>query len=105
MSKSRNKIELPVDVDEIVALLISDMTIEHRITMANMTDQEFDMLYDYVSPLLLDEFMIWTENPALLESCFSTIESENRNGYEPARVILDRVRTKLYKRYGVITAP
>lgn len=83
---------MPRTVDEAAELLISDLLIQHLQALSNMTEDDFDLMCQEVTPYLLDEFKLWQGNDRLLESCL------NRAGdslSDPARIILDSVKKKL----------
>jgi hypothetical protein len=84
---------LPGNVDEAAELLITDLLTQHLQTLSHMTDEQFELLCDRVSPYLLEEFQVWHGNDQLLGSCFLQDDDDNQN--DPARIILSRVKKKL----------
>jgi hypothetical protein len=87
---SRNN--LPKSVDEAAELLLTDLLIQHLKTLSNMTEEDFELLCDKVTPHLIDEFKLWSGNNVLLDSCFTKSDSQET---EPARIILKRVKQML----------
>lgn len=98
--KERNR--KPRTVNEAAELLLSDLLVQHLQALSRMSEKEFSMLCDHVTPYLIDEFQIWQGNNDLIESCYrqSKVESE-----DPARIILNRVKDLLnnFSGYLVIT--
>lgn len=93
---------MPGTVEEAAELLISDLLIQHLQALSEMTDNEFNLLCEKVTPYLIDEFRLWQGNDALLESCF---QNSGEHDEDPARVILNHVKTILndFSGYLVIT--
>ncbi len=79
----------PTTVNEAAEMLLSDLLVQHLKTLSNMTDHEFNLLCDHVTPYLIEEFQIWQGNNDLLESCYECGDGENA---DPARIILNRVK-------------
>jgi hypothetical protein len=92
MIEKKAKNRKPRSVNEAAELLISDLLIQHLQSLSCLSEKEFNLLCDQVTPYLNEEFQIWQGNDDLLESCY-------RNGSEnfdnPARVILTRVKELL----------
>lgn len=91
--KSRHR--MPCTVEEAAELLLSDLLIQHLQALSEMSEAEFELLCEKVTPYLIDEFRLWQGNDALLESCLKVSESD-----DPARVILDHVK-KMLKDFNV----
>ena len=92
---------LPHSVEEAVDLLISDMQPEEKETIATMNDDEFRRVLDEVAPFIIDDFKLWKGNDDLLQSCFAD-EYESIAEFEPATIILRRLRRKLDSVPGVV---
>ena len=92
MFANRERNRKPKTVSEAAELLISDLLIQHLNTLSRMTEQEFNNLCDHVTPYLIDEFKIWQGNDDLLDSCY---HSDDTSDEDPARIILNRVRSML----------
>lgn len=89
----------PNTVDEAAELLISDLLIQHLQTLSSMSEKEFHLLCDLVTPYLIEEFRIWQGNDALLESCYLQVSA---NDEDPARIILNRVKEMLTDFHGFL---
>lgn len=94
------KYALPVTVDEAAEVLISDLTTQQMTAMAQMNDQEFDILCDKLVPHLQHDFRLWTGNERLLTNCFE--RAGNNTSTDPMRIIMDRLRSKLQMLNDVI---
>lgn len=89
----------PRSVDEAAELLLSDLLMQHLQTLSNMTETDFDMLCEKVSPYLMEEFKLWEGNHVLLDSCFSKTDTDET---DPARIILNRVKQLLHDFNGFL---
>lgn len=89
MFADKDQHQRPKTVNEAAERLISDLLIQHLTALSQMTEQEFNLLCDHVTPYLIDEFKIWQGNDDLVESCFQTNDAAPD---DPARIILNRVR-------------
>lgn len=89
MIDKTERVRTPATVNEAAELLLSDLLVQHLKTLSNMTEHEFNLLCDHVTPYLIEEFQIWQGNNDLLESCYESGDGENS---DPARVILNRVK-------------
>ena len=89
----------PSTVDEAAEQLISDMLIQHLQTLANMDENDFDLLCEKVAPYLIDEFELWQGNDALLASC---LHCSSQRDIDPTRVILECVRKKIFDLQGFV---
>jgi hypothetical protein len=92
MFNRNEKHRKPKTVNEAAELLISDLLIQHLNTLSRMTEQEFNLLCEHVTPHLIDEFQIWEGNDDLLASCYQSDETDQE---DPARIILNKVRDML----------
>jgi hypothetical protein len=90
---------VPRSVDEAAELLLSDLLMQHLQTLSNMTETDFDLLCEKVSPFLMEEFKLWDGNQALLDSCFSKTDIDET---DPARIILNRVKQILHDFHGFL---
>ena len=81
----------PCTVDEAAEMLLSDLMIQHLQALSEMTEADFDLLCNYVTPYLNEEFRLWQGNHALLTSCFDRDQEEA----DPARIIMNRVKDML----------
>ncbi|MBT8342077.1 MAG: hypothetical protein HKP58_17445 [Desulfatitalea sp.] len=89
MIDKKESYRTPSTVNEAAELLLSDLLIQHLHALSRMTDQEFELLCDHVTPYLIEEFKLWQGNDALLASCCNQNEIEHN---DPARIILNRVK-------------
>jgi hypothetical protein len=94
---TRNK--LPENVDEAAELLLSDLLMQHLQILSNMSDEDFDLLCDRVSPYLVEEFKLWQGNEPLLDSCYANLDNPVT---DPARIILNRVKQMLHDFQGFL---
>ncbi|RJQ79501.1 MAG: hypothetical protein C4519_10960 [Desulfobacteraceae bacterium] len=92
MIDKKERCRKPRTVNEAAELLLSDLLIQHLRSLSCMTEKEFNLLCDHVTPYLNEEFQIWQGNHDLLESCYRQNSEEFDN---PARVILNRVKEML----------
>jgi hypothetical protein len=89
----------PKSVDEAAELLLSDLLMQHLQTLSNMSEEDFDLLCERVTPYLIEEFKLWEGNDDLLDSCFSKPEIRET---DPARIILNRVKQLLIDFHGFL---
>ena len=99
MSSKKVRHRLPGNVDEAAELLISDLLLQHLQTLSQLSDDQFELLCDKISPYLLEEFKIWQGNDQLLGSCFVQVDADSQ---DPARVILSRVKQMLQDFHGFL---
>jgi hypothetical protein len=92
MSFKKNLTRIPKTVDEAAEYLISDILLQHLQALSQLSEQEFEMLYEKVTPYLLDEFRLWQGNNQLMESCMDRSQDTHE---DPARIILNSVKEKL----------
>lgn len=99
MFTKKPRYRLPNSVDEAAELLISDMLIQHLQALSQMTDGDFELLCEKVTPFLIEEFRLWQGNDELLGSCCEQIDGDV---HDPARIILNRVKQKLQNFHGIV---
>lgn len=92
MIEKKERYRKPRTVNEAAELLISDLLIQHLQSLSCMTEKDFNLLCDHVTPYMNEEFQIWQGNDDLLDSCYQQSTEEVDN---PARVILNRVKEML----------
>lgn len=79
----------PRSVEEVVDLLLDDLTLRERVTMAGMDESNLPRVYKALSPVLKREFGLTAGNTRLLRSCVSKARSyENGLMEDPAMVII-----------------
>ena len=88
---------MPKTVEEAAELLISDLLIQHLQALSEMSEDDFELMCEKVSPYLIEEFGLWQGNDALLESCFKACDVD-----DPARIILDQVKKLLKDFHGFL---
>lgn len=91
----------PRTVDEAAELLISDIPIDQRNVLSRMGEREFMQFYSTVAEFIIEDFKLWTGNEALLNSCFDSVDTEDEH-YDPAMIILKKVKQKLQDTDGII---
>lgn len=101
MYEKKTRYQMPKTVDEAAGMLITDLQLNHQDTLSAMSEAQFDRLYESVAPFLIDEFSLWSGNADLLDSCLSQA-SDALARYDPAWVILNRVREILSAPEGVV---
>lgn len=101
MFKKSSKYQLPITVDEAAEMLIADLLTCHVETITSLNTKEFDQLYEAICPYMVDEFKIWSGNDQLLSSCLSEA-GENIDLFDPAKVIMEKIKSKLMDTYGII---
>ncbi|MFZ7128347.1 MAG: hypothetical protein ACOWWM_19510 [Desulfobacterales bacterium] len=94
MMFERRKMVLPKTVEEAADLLMSDLSTDDMETFAQIDEDVFELIYNAVANILLEEFHIWTGNDELLRSCIDERAADAADT-DPAYVILDRLRRKL----------
>lgn len=99
MINKNNNVAAPKSLDEAAELLLSDLLMQHLQTLSNMTEEDFDLLCERVTPYLIEEFKLWEGNDDLLDSCFSKSDTEET---DPARIILNRVKQMLSDFHGFL---
>jgi hypothetical protein len=90
----------PATVDEAVAVLVADLTTQQMTALAEMNDEQFDLLCAQLVPYLQHDFRLWTGNDRLLISCFETVGYNTST--DPMRIIMDRMRSQLRSSGGVL---
>lgn len=101
MYPKTRRFNLPKSVDEVAELLISDLLVSDMAAMTHISDSDFNNLYQAVANYIIDEFQVWTGNEALLQSCLRSAP-EGETFFDPAMVILRRVREKLTDTPGLV---
>jgi len=101
MSPKTERFNLPETVEEAVDLLISDLLAAHIETFSSLSAQQFDRLYNLVSPFILSEFKLWAGNDKLLNDCMAQIKDTDAN-CDPAGLILRKTKARLDETMGVL---
>jgi len=90
---------LPKTVDEAVDQIISDMTLEERVRMANFDKEELRVLNYSLSIFIRNQLFMKDINKELFESCRAVSGNKNLNEHTAALVIIERLWEKLRKTY------
>lgn len=101
MFKKSSKYRLPTSVDEAAEVLIADLLTCHLETITSLNTKELDQLYEAICPYMLDEFKLWSGNVELLSSCLAEAGNDTKM-FDPAKVILQKIKSKLMDTYGII---
>ncbi|MGD9210269.1 MAG: hypothetical protein PVI90_05805 [Desulfobacteraceae bacterium] len=101
MFKKNSKYQLPTSVDEAAEVLIADLLTCHMDSFNALNEKEFDQLYTAICPYVLDEFKLWSGNDQLLSSCLEEAGNEIEY-FDPAKIILKKIKSKLMDTYGII---
>jgi Circularly permutated YpsA SLOG family len=90
---------LPKTVDEAVDQIISDMTLEERVRMANFDKEELRVINYSLSVFIKNQLFMKDLNKELFESCLAVSENKNLNESTAALVIIEKLWEKLRKTY------
>jgi hypothetical protein len=99
MYDKKDNDRMPENVDEAADILLSDLLMQHLRTLSRMSEENFDILCEKITPYLLDEFKLWQGNNLLLESCLLRTSDPNE---DPARAILKSLKNKLRNFNGLM---
>ncbi len=101
MFKKNSKYQIPKSVDEAAETLIADLLTCHVDSINALDEKEFNRLYKAICPYMIDEFKIWSGNDQLLSSCLQEAGLDTEN-FDPAKIILKKIKAKLMDTYGII---
>ena len=90
---------LPKTVDEAVDQIISDMSLEERVRMANFDKEELRVINYSLSIFIRNQLFMKDINKTLFESCRTLSGNKNLNEGTAALVIIERLWEKLRKAY------
>ena len=90
---------LPKTVDEAVDQIISDMTLEERVRMANFEKEELRVINYSLSVFIKNQLFMKDINKELFESCLEVSENKNLNESTAALVIIEKLWEKLRNIY------
>ena len=89
---------LPRSVDEVVALLYSDLPLRDRIILSRLSEEELDSsVYLALAKSIRQEFGLYTGNEHLIASCRSYLGREYDSYEDPAMVIMKELWKKIRK--------
>ena len=91
--------DLPKTVDEAVDQIMSDMSLEERVRMANFDKEELRVINYSLSIFIRNQLFMKDINKELFESCRTVSENKNLNEGTAALVIIERLWEKLRKTY------
>jgi len=90
---------LPKTVDEAIDQIISDMSLEERVRMANFTKEELRVINYSLSIFIRNQLLMKDINRELFESCRIVSGNKNLNEATAALVIIEKLWDKLRKNY------
>lgn len=91
--------DLPKTVDEAVDQIMSDMTLDERVRMANFDKEELRVINYSLSIFIRNQLFMKDINKELFESCLTVSGNKNLNEGTAALVIIERLWEKLRKTY------
>ena len=91
--------DLPKTVDDAVDHIISDMTLDERVRMANLNKEELRVITYSLSTFIRNQLFRKGENKSLFESCRSVSDNKNLNESEAALVIIEKLWEKLRRKH------
>lgn len=101
MFRKNSRYQIPTTVDEAAEVLIADLLTCHLDTLTTLNEKEFEQLYAAICPYMIDEFKLWSGNDRLLSSCLAEA-GKNDDAFDPAKIILKKIKSKLMDTYGII---
>jgi hypothetical protein len=90
---------LPKTVDEAVEQIISDMSLEEKVRMANFDKEELRVINYSLSVFIRNQLFMKDLNKELFESCLTVSENKNLNEGTAALVIIEKLWEKLRNTY------
>ena len=90
---------LPKTVDEAIDQIISDMTLEERVRMANFDKEELRVINYSLSIFIRNHLFMKDINKELFESCRMVSGNKNLNESTAALVIIEKLWEKLRETY------
>lgn len=85
----------PKTVQEAIQMLIDELPLKEKTTIANMTEDELVNLNAYLGRYILDQFGLWSGNEELVESCLTFADYPLHNEDDTAAVIIKELWLKL----------
>ncbi len=86
---------LPRTVDQAVDKLLAKLSLKEKTMIANIPEENLQNLYHSLEESMRNEFMLWLENKALMQSCRSLSEKHDLDGYNAALVIIKTLWIRL----------
>ena len=90
---------LPKTVDEAIEQIISDMSLEEKVRMANFDKEELRVINYSLSIFIRNQLFMKDINKELFESCLAVSENKNLNESTAALVIIEKLWEKLRNTY------
>jgi len=90
---------LPKTVDEAVDQIISDMSLEERVRMANFDKEELRVINYSLSVFIRNQLFMKDLNRELFESCLAVSDNKNLNESTAALVIIEKLWETLRNTY------
>ena len=90
---------LPKTVDEAVEKIITDMTLEERVRMANFDKEELRVINYSLSIFIRNQLFMKDINKELFESCRTVSGNKSLNETTAALVIIERLWEEIRKEY------
>ncbi len=95
VSPETTAVDLPRDVDEVVRILIQDISLRDRVVMAHLGEDELDRVYSGMAGIIRKEFRLHSGNIELLASCRSYLGRMENPFADPAMVIIRELWKKV----------
>ena len=85
----------PKTIEEAIQLLINELPLKEKTTIANMTEDELINLNSNIGRYILDQFGLWSGNEELVESCLAYADYPLHNEDDAAAVIIKELWFRL----------
>ena len=85
----------PKTVQEAIEILISNLPLKEKTTIANMSEEELIKLNANLGRYVMDKFGLWSGNEKLVESCLELVDYPLHNEDDAAAVIVKELWLKL----------
>lgn len=85
----------PKTVQEAIEILISNLPLKEKTTIANMSEEELIKLNANIGRYIMDKFGLWSGNEKLVESCLALADYPLHNEDDAAAVIVKELWLKL----------
>jgi hypothetical protein len=86
---------LPRTVDQAVDKLLAKLSLREKTMIANIPEKHLQNLYHSLEEYMRNEFMLWLENKALIQSCRSLSGKHDLDEYNAALVIIKTLWIRL----------
>jgi hypothetical protein len=86
---------LPKTVKQALAKLLSDLSLQDKVKIAKMSEDNLLDLHFSVGTYIRNEFKLWSENIALVESCRAATGKDDLEPDEISHVILKELWREL----------